>query len=64
MPIQPLLADVDGTLLTRDKVLTERARSAIILLDIPRHWTASKLVGSESASSLAIWPSRYADRDN
>lgn len=29
-PIKLLLADVDGTLVTRDKVLTERARAAVV----------------------------------
>src|SRR5437588_9887880 len=29
MPIKLLLADVDGTLLTHEKVLTERARAAV-----------------------------------
>src|SRR5438552_10325609 len=32
MPIKLLLADVDGTLLTREKVLTERARAAVTQL--------------------------------
>jgi hypothetical protein len=27
-PIRPFLADVDGTLVTQDKVLTDRARPA------------------------------------
>jgi Cof subfamily protein (haloacid dehalogenase superfamily) len=33
MPIKLLLADVDGTLLTHDKVLTERARTAVTQLN-------------------------------
>src|SRR5512133_3799943 len=34
MPIKLLLADVDGTLLTHEKVLTERARAAVARLSV------------------------------
>src|SRR5438105_15526159 len=34
MPIKLLLADVDGTLLTHEKVLTERARAAVAQLGV------------------------------
>ena len=34
MPIKLLLADVDGTLLTHEKVLTKRARAAVAQLGV------------------------------